>query len=68
MVKTNKPCRFTIHFELCTLFQKLVQKDVKKPLKYERILYNYMELSVDWTSSEFQNQTILFSRNIKSLI
>ena len=50
MVKTNKPCRFTIHFELCTLFQKLVQKDVKKTLKYESILYKYMELSVDWKS------------------
>ena len=29
-VKTNKPCIFTISFELLTLFQKLVQKAVKK--------------------------------------
>ena len=29
-VKTNKCCRFTISFVLFTLFQKLVQKTVKK--------------------------------------
>ena len=28
--QNNKPCRFTSSFELCTLFQKLVQKAVKK--------------------------------------
>ena len=38
---------------------------LKKNLEYESILYNSTELSVDWTSREFQNQTILFSRKIK---
>ena len=32
MVKTSKTCIFTVSFELCTLFQKLVQKVVKKTL------------------------------------
>ena len=33
----------------------------KKELKYEIMLYNSTELSVDWTSRWFQNQTISFS-------
>ena len=40
----------------------------KRKLKYENILYNSSEQPVDWTCREFQNQTILFSRKIKSLI
>ena len=40
----------------------------KKNLEYESILYNYAELSVDWTSREVQNQTILFSGKIHSSI
>ena len=32
---------------------------------YESILSNSTELLVEWTSREFQNQTILFSRKIK---
>ena len=28
--------------------------------------YNSTELLVDWTSKEFQNQTLLFSEKIKS--
>ena len=40
----------------------------EKNLEYGRILYNSTELSVDWTSTEFQNQTILFSAKIKFLI
>ena len=39
---------------------------LKKNLEYESTLYNSTQLSVDWTSREFQNQTILFSRKIKS--
>ena len=31
-------------------------------------IYNSTELSLDWTSREFQNQTILFLRKIKSSI
>ena len=45
------------------------RKLLKKNLEYESILYNSTELSVDLTSREFQNQTILFmlfSRKIKS--
>ena len=50
MVKTNKPCTFAISFELCTLFQKLAQKVIKKKnLEYESILYNSIQLSVDWS-------------------
>ena len=37
-------------------------------LEYESILYNSTDLSVDWTCREFKNQTILFSRKIKSSI
>ena len=44
------------------------RKLLKKNLKYECILYNSTGLSVDWTFREFQNQTILFSRKIKSSI
>ena len=40
----------------------------KKNFEYESILYNSTELSVEWTSREFRNQTILFSRKIKSSI
>ena len=40
----------------------------KRNLEDESILYNATELSVDWTSRDFQNQTILFSRKIKSSI
>ena len=39
----------------------------KKNPKYDSNLYNSTELSVDWTSREFQNQAILFSRKMKSL-
>ena len=39
---------------------------LKRNLEYENILYNSTELSVDWTSRRFQNQTILFSRKINS--
>ena len=38
----------------------------KKNLKYESILYNSTELMINGTSIEFQNQTKLFPRNIKS--
>ena len=31
-------------------------------------IYNSTELSIDWTSREFQNQTILFLRKVKSSI
>ena len=40
----------------------------KKNLEYESILCNSTELSGDWTSREFPNQTVLFSSKIKSLI
>ena len=44
MVKTNKPCIFTVSFKLCILFQKLVQKVVKRTSKmkvYYIIPWNY---------------------------
>ena len=44
------------------------KKLLKRNLEYESILYNSIELSVGWTSTDFQNQTILFSANINSLI
>ena len=51
----------------CALFSKnWCRKMLKKNLEYESTLYNSTQLSVDWTSREFQNQTILFSRKIKS--
>ena len=38
-------------FELCNLFQKLMQKVVKKKnLEDESILHNSTELSLDWIS------------------
>ena len=37
---------------------------LKKNLEYENTLHNSNEPSVDWTSREFQNQTILFLRKI----
>ena len=63
-VKTNELCRFTF-FLIMHSFPKTGSL-IKEP----RIgkLYNSTELSVDWTSREFQNQTILFSRKIKSSI
>ena len=39
MVKTNKPCKFTISFELCTLFQKLAQKVVEKGSLNMKVYY-----------------------------
>ena len=48
-------------------FPKVVRKG-KKNLEYESILYNSTELLDDWTFREFQSQTILFSRKIKSSI
>ena len=59
---------FRISLKLRTLSQKRMQKFVKKNQEYESILYNSTELSTDWTSKEFQNQIILFSRKIKSSI
>ena len=51
------------------LFSKnLRRKLLKKNLEYDSILYDSTELSVDWASREFQNQTILFSRKGKSSI
>ena len=47
---------------------KKLKKLLKKNLEYESILYNSTELLVDWTSREFLNQTILFSRKIKFLM
>ena len=45
------------------LFSKnCCRKLLKKNLKYKSILYNSTGLSVDWTSREFQNQGIVFSR------
>ena len=44
------------------------RKLLKKNLKYKSILYNSTELSVDWTSREFQNQSIVFSRKIKATL
>ena len=44
------------------------RKLLKKNLKYKRILYNSTELSVDWTSREFQNQSIVFSRKNKDTL
>ena len=69
MVKTNKPCQFTVSFELCTPFKKLVQKDVKKRNLNMKvyILYNFTKVSVDWTSREFQNQTIYYFQERLSL-
>ena len=79
MVKTNKPCRFTISFELSTLFQKLVQKVVEKETSNKKVYYiiplNYrlaghpenFKIKLFY-SREFQNQTMLFSRKIKSSI
>ena len=46
-------------------FPKTGVESCKKKLEYESILYNSTEVSVDWTTREFQNQTILFSRKIK---
>ena len=37
----------------------------KRNLEDESILYNSTELSVDWTTRDFQNQNILFSRKMK---
>ena len=37
--QTKKPCRFTISFELCTLFQKLVQKVIKKRTSGVNVYY-----------------------------
>ena len=39
---------------------------LERNLEYESILYNSTKLSVDWTSREFQNQTMLCSRKIES--
>ena len=39
MIKTNKPCRFTISFELCTLLQKLVQKVVNQKTSNMTVYY-----------------------------
>ena len=44
------------------------RKLLKKNLEYESILHNSTELSVNWASTESQNQNILFSRKIKSSI
>ena len=35
---------------------------LRKNLAYKSILYNSIELSGDWTSTEFQNQTTLFQK------
>ena len=43
-------------------------KLLKRILEYENILYNSTELTAGWIYGEFQNQTISFSRKIKSSI
>ena len=40
------------------------RKLLKKRLECESILHNSTELSVDWTSRELQNQTILFQKRL----
>ena len=40
---------------------------LKKNLEYESILHNFTELLVDWTSREFQKQTILFPKKINDI-
>ena len=48
--------RFLLNYALfCKNWCRML---LKKNLKYDSILYNSTELSVDWTSREFQNQTI----------
>ena len=49
--------------EVISLYQELVQKVVKK-ITSNMKLYKSTELLVDWTSREFQNQTISFSKKI----
>ena len=44
------------------------RKLLKKNLKYKSILYNSTELIVDWTSREFQNQSVVFSRKNKGTV
>ena len=44
------------------------KKCLKGNLEYKTILYNSTELSTGWTSREFQSQTTLFSRKIRSSI
>ena len=54
------------HYSFCSwnsFFPKTgAESGFKKNLKNENISYNSSELSVDWASREFQNQTILSSR------
>ena len=43
-------------------------KLLKRSLEDESILHDYIELLVDWASRDFENETILFSRKMKSSI
>ena len=56
--------QFLLNYELFS--KNWSSKLLKKNYEYKNILYYATELTVDWTSREFQNQTLLFSRKIKS--
>ena len=62
MVKTNKPCRFTISFELCTLFPKLVQKVVKKGTSNMKVYYIILVNNIQRISKS--NYIIFKEKNI----
>ena len=49
--------------EVIFFYEELVQKVVKK-IASNMKLYKSTELLVDWTSREFQNQAISFSKKI----
>ena len=58
-------------FRLCTQLYSYAlfgaESCLKKNLEYESILHNFTELLVDWTSREFQKQTILFPKKISDI-
>ena len=64
-VKTNKLVYLQSLLNYVLFLSKTNAESCLKNHEDESILYNSTELSVDWTSRELQNQTVLFSRKIK---
>ena len=66
--QNKQTCVCSLLFRSMRSFSKTGAEGLSKKNLFKGILYNSTELLVEWTLREFQNQTILFAREIKPSI
>ena len=66
--QNKQTCVCSLLFRSMRSFPKTGAEGLSKKNLFKGILYNSNELLVEWTLREFQNQTILFAREIKPSI